>query len=392
MTQATAGVKKPYLFYGAEVSLYSGKTRAYLRYKNIPYEERLSTLEVYRQIIVPNIGRRIIPVVCTPEGEYLQDTTAIIDALEPRFPQAPVYPDTPAQRLVALLLEVFGDEWLVMPAMHYRWQRKRQNLRFILGEFGGMLRPQAPNWLKPIIGMLPACVFGGIYQKHFGIGRPMHAAVERAYEGFLDEFNAHLAHYPFLLGSRPSIGDFGLVGPLYAHLYRDPGPGKLMRERAPNVARWVERMQQPEPLSGNFLANDEIPATLMPILARMFREQGPVLRDTVRAVAQWCAGRPDADQLPRVIGSHSFRLEGSSNIRTIQPYAQWMFQRPLQYFQQLPAAERERIDPWLRQVGGLEALDTRIDTPLAFVGYRIRRVRPGADDTASGSQAAQGNA
>lgn len=236
--------------------------------------------------------------------------------------------------------------------------------------------------------MLPACVFGGIYQKYFGIGRPMHAAVERSYEGFLDEFNAHLAHYPFLLGSRPSIGDFGLIGPLYAHLYRDPCPGKLMRERAPNVARWVERMQQPEPLSGDFLANDEIPATLLPILARMFREQGPALCDTVRAVAQWCAGHPDADRLPRVIGSHSFHLEGSSNVRTIQPYAQWMFQRPLQYYQQLPAAERERIDPWLRQAGGLETLHTRIDTPLAFVGYRVRRVRAGADDTGNESHAA----
>ena len=114
-------MSQPYIFYGAEVSLYSGKVRAYLRYKAIPYEERLSTLAVYRQIIVPKIGRPIIPVVLTPEGEYLQDTTVIIDALEPRFPDHPVYPDTPAQRLVALLLELYGDEWLVMPAMHFRW-------------------------------------------------------------------------------------------------------------------------------------------------------------------------------------------------------------------------------------------------------------------------------
>ena len=388
MTQET-DVSAPYLFYGAEVSLYSGKIRAYLRYKNIPYEERLSTLEVYRQIIVPHIGRRIIPVVCTPQGEYLQDTTAIIDALEPRFPQSPVYPVTPAQRLVALLLEVFGDEWLVMPAMHYRWQRKRQNLRFVLREFGAMLRPQAPNWLKPLIGAIPACVFGGMYQKYFGIGRSMHAALERSYEGFLDEFNTHLAHHRFLLGSRPCIGDFGLVGPLYAHLYRDPWPGKMMRERAPNVARWVERMQHPEPLSGDFIADDEIPATLLPILARMFREQGPVLCATVSAVAQWCTDHQDTDKLPRVIGKHPFQLEGSHSVRTIQPYAQWMFQRPVQYYQQLPAAERERIDSLLRQTGGLEVLNIRIDTPLEFVGYRIRPIRSDMDGSGSENSAVQ---
>lgn len=368
-------MSQPHILYGAEVSLYSGKARAYLRYKGIPYEERLATLAVYREIIVPKIGRPIIPVLLTPQGEYLQDTTVIIDTLEPRFPDHPVYPDTPAQRLVALLLELYGDEWLVMPAMHYRWQYKRQNLGTILRAFGDLLRPQSPAWLKPIIGLAPAFKFGGMYQNYFGIGKPMHAAVERSYEGFLDEFNAHLAKHDFLLGSRPSIGDFGFIGPLYAHLYRDPAPGKLMRERAPNVARWVERMQHPEPLSGAFLANDEIPATLMPLLTRVFREQTPVLQDTVRAVSAWCAANPDSDILPRVIGRHRFTLEGDSNERAIQPYAQWMFQRPVQFYQQLSDADRARIAPLLKQTGGLDALNTAIATPLDYVGYRVKRVR-----------------
>ena len=32
--------------------------------------------------------------------------------------------------------------------------------------------------------------------------------------------------------SRPSIGDFGLVGPLYAHQYRDPASGDLITKAA----------------------------------------------------------------------------------------------------------------------------------------------------------------
>lgn len=386
MTAQPHRVQTPYILYGAEVSLYSGKTRAYLRYKNIPFEERLATLDVYREVIVPNIGRRVMPVVRTPEGEYLQDTTAIIDALEPRFPDHPVYPARSAQRLAALLMELYGDEWLVMPAMHYRWQRKRENLRFILGEFGHIMRPGAPGWLKPVIGLLPASMFGGMYQKYFGIGPPMHAAVERSYEGFLDEFNAHLAQHDFLLGSRPSIGDFGLIGPLYAHLYRDPAPGKLMRQRAPHVARWVERMQQPEPLSGEFLPDDQIPATLLPLLSRVFREQAPVLRDTVEAVAIWCAANPEQRYLPRVIGRHDFNLEGASGNRAIQPYSQWMFQRPVLFHQQLDDAERARIEPMLRQVGGLTTLATRMTTPLEFVDHRVRRADPPAATTRDARQ------
>src|SRR3546814_17097757 len=99
-------------------------------------------------------------------------------------------------------------------------------------------------------------------------------------------------------------------------------------------------MQHPEPLSGAFLANDEIPDTLIPLLARVFREQAPVLQDTVRAVSAWCAANPDSDPLPRVIGRHRFTLEGASNERAIQPYAQWMFQRPVQFYQQLSDTDR----------------------------------------------------
>ena len=49
------------------------------------------------------------------------------------------------------------------------------------------------------------------------------------------------------------------MAPLYAHLGRDPVPKALMQSLAPNVYRWVERMNQPQPLAGEFLAGDEIP-------------------------------------------------------------------------------------------------------------------------------------
>ena len=57
-----------YTLYGTEFSLYTGKARAYLRYKGIPFREVLSTLSVYRRTIVPGTGVSMIPVVETPEG------------------------------------------------------------------------------------------------------------------------------------------------------------------------------------------------------------------------------------------------------------------------------------------------------------------------------------
>ena len=41
---------------------------------------------------------------------------------------------------------------------------------------------------------------------------------------------------------RPCIGDFSVHGSIYAHLLRDPVPGKVTKTKAPLVAGWCERM------------------------------------------------------------------------------------------------------------------------------------------------------
>lgn len=62
-----------YLLYGSELSYFTGKVRAYLRWAGLPFEEVLSDAEVYRQVIMPGVGAAVIPVVRTPEGTLLQD-------------------------------------------------------------------------------------------------------------------------------------------------------------------------------------------------------------------------------------------------------------------------------------------------------------------------------
>jgi hypothetical protein len=44
-----------YTLYGAPMSLYTGKARAYLIFKNLPYKEVFSSLKVYKSIIAPNM-------------------------------------------------------------------------------------------------------------------------------------------------------------------------------------------------------------------------------------------------------------------------------------------------------------------------------------------------
>lgn len=363
----------PVRLLGHDFSLYSGKARAYLRHKQVPFVEGVTPED--RQLIQERVGRRVIPVVVAPNGDCIQDTTEIIDYFERLYPERSVYPEGPWQKLVALLLEVYGDEWLVLPAMHYRWHFKRQNLGYVLKNFGNIIKPGWPRWLRPIGGLPAAMKFGNLYKPVMGRSRRNIGEIEKSYESFLDDFNRHLEEHAFLLGSRPCIGDFGLIGPLYAHLYNDPYPGKLMRERAPNVARWVERMQQPDDFDGEFLADDQVPETLQPILKRMFDEQLPVLVDTLRRVGKWATKHPDASGIPRFIGKHEFKLGDATATRYVMPFAQWMFQRPLAHYQSLPDQQKARIDPILEQLGGLNGLHEPVVAPLKLEDYRLRLVR-----------------
>ncbi|QKX17165.1 glutathione S-transferase [Microbulbifer sp. YPW1] len=347
---------------GAEVSLYTGKLRCYLKYKHIPFEEVIASREVFQDVIIPRTGVRYIPVLITAEGEALQDTTVIIDALEKRYPESPVYPATPKQNLISLLLETYGDEWLVIPAMHYRWNID-ENRSFAIGEFGRTSAPHASKEEQMAIGQQTAKPFAGALSM-LGVADDIVPAIEKSYLSLLTDLDRHFALYPYLLGSRPCMGDFGLIGPLYAHLYRDPYSGRLMEAQAPNVVGWVKRMIEPAPRSGEFLAYDQVPETLYPVLQRMLEEQGPVIRQTMEQVGNWQGG----DQIERAIGEVGFTIEGVSGTRLTFPYMQWMWQRCHDFYASLEGEDKRRVSGLLDAINGLDEL---LEQPLPRRVHRV---------------------
>lgn len=348
----------PYTLYGAEISYYTGKVRAFLQWKGLPFVEVPATGDVYRQVILPRIGFAVIPVLETPEAATLQDSTDIIEALDRQHGEPSVFPCGGVQRLASALLELYGDEWLLIPAMHYRWHHNRE---WALRAFGALNAPEASPEEQLELGTRRAAPFSQAAVL-LGAMPHMHSAIERSYEDLLAELNAHFAEHPYLLGARPSIGDFGLYGPLYAHQYRDPASGALMRRLAPHVVAWVERMQQPPtPRSGDFLSDDTLPPTLLPVLRRMMREQMPVLEDTARRLNAWLAENPGTP-VPRTLGKHGFTLEGEHGERIVRPYALWMLQRARDIYRTLTPLERAQADRYLDAIGG-QALRNFPDPP-----------------------------
>ncbi|WOI35825.1 glutathione S-transferase [Alteromonas sp. CI.11.F.A3] len=392
-----------YILYGSEVSLYTGKIRAYLKYKQLPFTEVLSTISVYKKIIRPKTGVAFIPVVKTPSGEYLQDTARIIDYFEAQAQantqadtntnNLSVVPNTPAQHLVSELFALWGDEWLVIPAMHYRWNK--DNFPFIYEEFGQVVTPKAPKFIKAYFGKKLAKKFQG-FVPLLGITEKSIPYIEDWYENtVLHYLNEHFATHKYLLGDKPCTGDFGLLGPLYAHLYRDPAPKRLMDKIAPNVAAWVKRMNNPNtahqastsasndinnPASTPaFLANDEIPAALLPLLKDMFTQQWPVLKNTSEALTDWrekdASNENTPHFIPRTIGQHSFKIGRSEtgNVdeqRFVSSFHQYKLQRVLDVFNSI-----EKPNPYvmslLEEVGGVEYMQLDEKDRVTFEGNRL---------------------
>ena len=356
-----------HILYGGQLSYFTGKARAYLNWKGVAYEERLASRDIYSSIIVPRIGYPMIPVLVTPDDEVIQDTSEIIDHFEALEPALSVFPAGPKQRLAAHLLELFGDEWLVIPAMHYRWAH---NSDFAYREFGKVVAPDLSGEEQFEAGKKAAERFRGVVAV-LGATPEMAPAIEASYEALLDELNAHFSAHDYLFGSRPSIGDFGLIGPLYAHQYRDPASGDLMKSRAPKVAEWVLRMQNPpQPKSGEFLPDDEIPETLLPILRRMMSEQGPCLADLVKQLAAWKEGNPDTE-IPRMIGMQEFTVEGQTAQRIVLPYTQWMLQRATDYLGGLSGDDRESTLDMLQSINGRFLADLDITAPVRRENHKL---------------------
>ncbi|MBN8501877.1 MAG: glutathione S-transferase N-terminal domain-containing protein, partial [Sphingomonadales bacterium] len=71
-----------YTLWGTPHSLFTGKARSYLLKCGVPYTERLVSDHRFLDEIVPKVGHMVIPVIEAPDGELIQDSTAIIDHIE----------------------------------------------------------------------------------------------------------------------------------------------------------------------------------------------------------------------------------------------------------------------------------------------------------------------
>jgi glutathione S-transferase len=251
-----------YRIFGAEMSPYSVKVRSYFRYKAIPHQWILrnsaSQAEYEKYARLP-----IVPLVVTPDGAGIQDSTPIIDRMEKLFPEPSIHPDG-AAGFVSALIEEFGDEWGNKWMFHYRWGREVDQI----ASAGRIARMRVPKASETDCVALAKQVRERMVGRVWFVGSNEQTApqIEAGFGEMLALLEAHLASRPYLFGGRPAYGDFGLWGQLY-ELWTDPTAGALIEGGAPHVLDWVHRMLWPR-ADDAFEPWAQLAPTLMPILTK----------------------------------------------------------------------------------------------------------------------------
>lgn len=375
--------------WGGPASLWTGRVRAYFIKKRIDYQEIRSAHPRYKADIYPLLGYFAVPVTELEDGTVIQDGTDTMEYFEARHPERPMIPATPVQRAVAWLVECFGCDLFFIPAMHYRWSFPEQEA-FIFTEFARVASLHTdPD--KQFPDVEPTRSFFRDFPRQMGVTPETIPAIEASHIECLEHLNAHFTHHPYVLGGHPSIADFGLIGPLYAHLGRDPVPADLMKKIAPHVFRWTERMFEYNELDFAFTDrpyafpdDDGIPDTLLPFLEYMFRDCGPQLRGMVDTFNAWAtkhaalpAGSPvqiDPQARPGahpLLGPFDFELRGTAVHSVAFANVVYHFQRVLDVVEALDGEGRRHFDALMSRTGGSDLLSAKLIRRIKSEHYRF---------------------
>jgi glutathione S-transferase len=367
-------VDKPHILYAMPHSLYSGRARSYLIKNRVPFEERSTGHESFKAEVLPKGKLPTIPTLVTPEGDAIRDGAAIIEHFEAANGR-PCQPPGARQRVVSALFDVIGTDGLLRPAMHYRWNFPDDNLAFVRYHFLHSQR-NVPEREEKTEAMMNRMRHAAMI---FGVTEQSQPVVEALYLEYLDALNAHFERYPYLLGWRPCIGDFGLIGPMYAHLGRDPYPARLMQQRAPAVYRWVERMNRddqdaPEYFNAgsDFLPDDEVPGTLVSVLKILAEDFVPETLAAAALINDWLdehqpeTGAVAVGRLAEALGTADFTVRGETITALAQPHRFYLLQRVQDVYARASSEEQTQIDIVLSECDVEEAA-------FASLSRRIQR-------------------
>ena len=324
----------PYTLYKMDISYFSGKLEAYLRYKQLEYTtvtgDARALDKIYR-----HTGVKKVPAIHTRDDQWLFDTTPTIAWFEQKYPPRSATPNDPALSFIASLIEDYADEWLWRPAMWWRWEplASRKALGWRIAQ--EVSPPGVPHWLM-------AWFFPHRQRRTWlwgdGMNRSNQAQVRDLYLQELELLEGILQDSAYLLGAQPSLADFGYFASMFRHFGNDPDPAEIMRRKAPKVYAWTARMWQGAPdVTDNHTTQwaDFDPQRWAPLLQRIAQDYLPYLAQNAQA---WADGKA------------RFNYQGGSIAfpKTVtHRYRVWCLSQLQQRYRALPAQVQIQLQPVL---------------------------------------------
>jgi glutathione S-transferase len=243
------------------ISHYSETARWALDYTGVEHDRRAPTPGGHMVVALwLTRGRCKTFPVLQLDGEAIGDSTAIIAALERRFPDPPLYPEDPDERRRALELEDFFDEEL---APHSRLLSFHEATKdpAVVERFTRDLLPDGLADIGPVRAGAQR-FFSSFVGLRYGVKSDRRAELAKTkILAAFDRLESELGAADYLVGDRFTIADLTAASLLYPLVQPPEGPSLppapegLERFRAPLKERpgyrWVEEMfrrhRKPQP-------------------------------------------------------------------------------------------------------------------------------------------------
>ncbi|MEM9200458.1 MAG: glutathione S-transferase N-terminal domain-containing protein [Actinomycetota bacterium] len=286
-----------FIVHGLTRSYFTRKVTGYLDFTDRPYRLEPCPPNLHPEAEAAGWTGGI-PVVTDPTGEFMWDSTTIIEHLDIRTdPARHVLPDDPTLRFLVYLLDDFSDEWFYRPAVGSRWNdaanteaagwQITEELSTIIGLPGGLMRPNIVATMKgncPKLGVVDGSI---------------DAWMDEVVRPWFDALEGHLGS-GYLFGDRPSLADFAVYGANVAHFVGDPVCRDLVDEHSPAAVEHTHRLTMPQrQVFGDW--TESTPDSLIPVLAEMGRHYLP-----------WVTTATIDGAAPVTIGSHDIEIRSSA--------------------------------------------------------------------------------
>lgn len=213
-----------------DVSHYSEKARWALAWKGVehrrhsppPGAHMLAALWLTR-------GASYTFPILSIDGQRIGDSTAIVAALEERYPEPRLYPIDPAERLRALALEDYFDEELGPAIRLFAWHEFGKDRE----SFEALMKSTAPGALAklpPALTVAYARVFTALRFRADDAEKAERAQAKVLTA--LDRLEAELGDGEYLVGDRFSVADLTAASLFYPLAQPEEGPMPADQEAA----------------------------------------------------------------------------------------------------------------------------------------------------------------